>query len=65
MVENINNQPPLSGNLKFDICPGIGMTADVAKLPPTGIIAISLVLATIGFYLYLNQAKENKARKTN
>jgi hypothetical protein len=62
-MSNFINQPPLSGNLKFDICPGIGMTADVAKLPPKLIIVISLGLLVIGLYQYYQkiQEKENKS----
>jgi hypothetical protein len=64
-MNNYHNQPRLGGNLKFSVYPGIDITTNVANLSPTGIIVISLGLATIGFYLYLNQAKENKASKTN
>ena len=60
-MSNFINQPQLSGNLKFDIYSGIGMTADVAKLPPTGMIVIGLLLVAYGIYRYYQKkpAKEN------
>ena len=64
-MNTFDHQPQLSGNLKFSPYPGIDLTANVNKLPPKWKIAIGLSLAAYGFYLYLNQAKENKARKTN
>ena len=57
-MSNSINQPQLSGNLKFDIYPGIGMTADVAKLSPKLMMVIGLGLVALGFYQYYKEEKK-------